>query len=198
MPLVHDTISFCHPEGSLGWTFGFLQLAPWLVSAAFFFAPHSQNDALLRMIALGGHVLALLAAVLRTHIADPVPDPACRDIFDTAFGLPVLNVVLVTFYAAAFLMYYRWWPRAPPLSVYARARTVALIALVCVALQLNGLNSARQLVLSVLLGAVSGILYTAWLRSLVAARLCGALANDPDGLGMLFGDPARLALPDVA
>lgn len=191
----HDTLSFCHQTGLWGWTFGFLQFAIWFVTPTMLFATHhhaASVDIYLSLILWASKPLLVLAIVVQAHVQEAIPDPACHDIFGTTLALPNVSVVILGFYASLLLtslLFNSWRSRLGDGLTSRWRQSLALLVLMAAitGLYINGLHTARQLILSLLFGASYGIVFLYWLDELFIPYLLPCILKDPQGLGWVFG-----------
>lgn len=194
----HDTLSFCHPPGAAGWLVGFLQFLAWFVTPSLLFAPErdaAAGDVFVRLVFWAAKALALLAIVAQTHIHEPVPDPACRDVLGTEHGLPSVSAVLAGFYAALLLMcaHARWAHFGVGGGAGRTARMLGVLAAVLAGLYLNSLNTLRQLALSLAAGAAAAVLFVLLLDDVFVPYLLPHVLLDACGLGAALGTRSRFA-----
>lgn len=185
MSLVEDTLSFCHPPTALGFYFGLTQFLPLLVLTAAFLTAWRTRELIFTMYFYCLNVAYFLIYALQEAIQDPIPNPACTNIWGSQFGMPASDACVVASYFVFTLGYHLLWQHQLPFRLV--AVSVFFVALTPTSLYFNALNTIPQIAAGAAVGAGISLLFLLAIRTVFVPYALEAVLQDPKGLGLVFG-----------
>lgn len=185
LPVVEDTLSFCHPPTVVGLYFGFTQFLPLLVLTASFLTAWRTREIIFTLYFYCLNAIYFLIYTFQEAIQDPIPNSHCTNIWGSQFGMPASDACIVFSYLVFVFGYHLLWSQ--PLPFRLLVASTLFVAVTPVSLYVNQLNTLPQILVGALLGTLSAIVFLLAIRTAFVPFALAEVLEDPTGLGLLLG-----------